>query len=249
MTSFTNPDPELADEINRTRHSVTEDEFPYKGDPFEALDPDAKGLFKACQDLDHEKVTKLLETLAEETVRKVDKNGMNVFHVLLFDRLNQDWYTKHLNIESCKTVVKITKAICQKTKKSVTDAMMNAKDSINRTPLHYAVIIDGDDEDEESSVTLTFLRHGGDKALFVNGNMRKKQEAPVTFIKTSLLKSLLDTKHRNEGPIGHPDRVAHCDISILKPQIAGREEYDCLVKLAEKHTDLFDHQVVSGMIW
>ena len=128
--------------------------------------------------------------------------------------------------------------------------MMIHRDNLKRTPLHYAGLIDVDGEKEDSNITLALLKHGADKALFVED---KKKETPVSFIGTSNLRVHLDTKQRIEGPVGHKDQVAHCDISILQPKVEKTTKYplnlDYLRKLAKKHRDLFDHQVISAMIW
>ena len=56
---------------------------------------------------------------------------------------------------------------------------------------------------------------------------------------------------RNEGPVGHKDQVALCDVSILKPDITKKNSlnFEYLEILAKKHRDLFDHPVISAMIW
>ena len=134
------------------------------------------------------------------------------------------------------------------------------KDNKDRTPLHYATITDIDDEPEESNITLVLLLHGADKALFQKGQSEKCWE-PVRFICTSTLSKLFDTKHENDGPVGHPDRVAHCDISTLRPENFEKKSKNSKEKsknplsldyfkiLAVRHSDLFDHQVLSAMIW
>ena len=216
----------------------------------EGLDEKAKKLLEACQDPDHNSI----QDLNEETLTKVDKNGMNIFHVLLFDKenhegQNQEWYTKSLDTASRRKVVAFIEEICQNCPKQV-DLMMMQKDNFERTPLHYAGIIDVIDESEDSNITLALLKHGADKALFVED---KKKETPVSFIGTSNLRVHLDTKQRTEGPVGHKDQVAHCDISILQPKVEKTTKYpldmDYLRTLAKKHRDLFDHQVISAMIW
>ena len=216
----------------------------------EGLDEKAKKLLEACQDPDHNSI----QDLNEETLTKVDKNGMNIFHVLLFDKenhegQNQEWYTKSLDTASRRKVVAFIEEICQNFPKQVIDLMMQ-KDNFERTPLHYAGIIDVIDESEDSNITLALLKHGADKALFVED---KKKETPVSFIGTSNLRVHLDTKQRIEGPVGHKDQVAHCDISILQAKVEKTTKYpldmDYLRTLAKKHRDLFDHQVISAMIW
>ena len=217
----------------------------------EGLDEKAKKLLQACQDPDHNSI----QDLDEDTLKKEDKNGMKIFHVLLFDQQNKElteWYTKSLDdTASRKKVVAIIEAICQKFPKLV-EPMMIHRDNFGRTPLHYAGIIDVGEENEDTNITLTLLKYGADKALFMED---RKKETPVSFIETSNLKAHLDTKQRIEGPVGHKDRVAHCDISILQPKVEDNQttksplKLDYLQILAKKHRDLFDHQVISAMIW
>ena len=217
---------------------------------FEGLEK-ADRLLQACQDPDLNSI----QDLDENTLKKVDKNGMNIFHVLLFDKenhkgQNQEWYTKNLDTASRQKCVAFIEAICQKLPKQDIESMMIHQDNFGRTPLHYAGIIDIVDESEDSNITLALMKHGADKALFVED---KKKETPVSFIGTSNLRVHLDTKQRTEGPVGHKDQVAHCDISILQPKVEKTTKYplnlDYLRKLAKKHRDLFDHQVISAMIW
>ena len=230
-------------------------EFPYKGDLYEGLDDKVKKLWEACQEPDLKSIEDHLQD--EETLKKavevVDKNGMNIFHALLFDPKDQDqvWYTKNLETESRKKVVIFIEAICQKFPNKV-KSMMIAQDHYERTPLHYAGIIDVSEEKEESNITLALLKNGADEGLFIKD---KNQETPVSFVGTPNLKAHLDTKQRNQGPVGHKDRVAHCDISILQPKVEDGKKtkyplnLEYLQILACKHRDLFDHQVISAMIW
>ena len=230
----------------------------------EGLDEKAKKLLEACQDPNHNSI----KDLREETLTKVDKNGMNIFHVLLFDEENQqgtdhEWYTKTLDTATRQKIVTFIEAISQKFPKQVIEKLMIQPDNFNRTPLHYAGIIDEGNENEDSNITLAYLKHGADKALFEED---ENKESPVNFIATSNLKVHLDSKQRNQGPVGHKNRVAHCDISILQPKVKVEEHQtpntkpqtrnpkiplnlEYLEKLATKHRDLFDHQVVSAMIW
>ena len=129
--------------------------------------------------------------------------------------------------------------------------MMIHRDSLKRTPLHYAGLIDVDGEKEDSNITLALLEHGADKALFFTAE-NQVPVIPVNFIGTSNLRVHLDTKQRIEGPFGH--RVAHCDTSILQPEVKPGQKtikLDHLWKLhlSQKHRDLFDHPVISAMIW
>ena len=64
--------------------------------------------------------------------------------------------------------------------------------------------------------SLSLLKNGADEGLFLEDS---NKETPVSFIATSNLKAHLDTKQRNQGPVGHTDQVAHCDISILQPKV------------------------------
>lgn len=245
-------------------------EFPHKGDPLEGLELDdkVKKLWQTCQDpdlksiLDHldkaEGVYLLLENGENEDMLKKalevkDRNGMNIFHALFFDPEDQDWYTKNLKPESRKKVVTFIETICQKFPES--KSMMIVQDHFKRTPLHYAGIIDIDDEKDEkgdSNITLALLKNGADEGLFLEDS---NKETPVSFIATSNLKAHLDTKQRNQGPVGHTDQVAHCDISILQPKVPKDQKtkyplnLEYLKILARKHRDLFDHQVISAMIW
>ena len=247
--SFDNPamEQELVTVEKGTDSVSTEDETFPVADPFEQLDDKTKELFQNCQKHD---LNAILKTIGEENVEKVDKNKMNVFHQLLYDAQNQDWFTKNLDSEASKNVVKIIKAICQKFPK-VTDALMIMRDGMGRTPLHYAGIIDVEAEEEEN-ITLAFLNHGADKALFIKDD---NEDAPVDFIRTGNLKTHLDTKQRIEGPIGHERQMAHCDTSILRPEPSKTDDksgslgFDYLEILAKRHRDLFDHQVISAMIW
>ena len=236
-------------------------DFPCTGDPFEGLDDKPKKLFQDCQDLNQTSIEDSLETLEEETLKQTDKNGMNVFHVLLFEKGNgPDWFAKNLDSEARTKVVSIIKSICKKFSKQVIGQLMKQQDNNQRTPLHYAAITDIDGEPEESNITLALLLHGADKALFQKGQSEKCWE-PVRFICTSTLSKLFDTKHENDGPVGHPDRVAHCDISTLRPENFEKKSKNSKEKsknplsldyfkiLAVRHSDLFDHQVLSAFIW
>ena len=250
-------------EIDMEPGVCTPKEFPCAGDPFEGLDEKPRKLFQYCRDLNQpsiEAIEAFLETFEEVTLKQTDKNGMNVFHVLLFEKGNgPDWFAKNLDSEARTKVVSIIKSICKKFPK-VIGPLMKHKDNKYRTPLHYATITDIDDEPEESNITLVLLLHGADKALFQKGQSEKCWE-PVRFICTSTLSKLFDTKHENDGPVGHPDRVAHCDISTLRPENFEKKSKNSKEKsknplsldyfkiLAVRHSDLFDHQVLSAMIW
>ena len=65
----------------------------------------------------------------------------------------------------------------------------------------------------------------------------------------------MDKKQRIEGPVGHKDQVVCCDLSILQPKVGCNTKnenpvyFEYLETLAEKHRDLFDHTVISAMIW
>ena len=95
---------------------------------------------------------------------------------------------------------------------------------------------------------MALLKCGADKALFVKD---KNEGIPVSFIGTSILKAYLDTKQEIDGPIGHKDTMVHCYVSALQPKSSQKNSlnFDFLEILAEKHRDLFDHQVISAMIW
>ena len=67
-------------------------------------EPDLKSIEDHFQDKD---------TL-KKVVEVVDKNGMNIFHVLLFDQENEPWYTKELETKTRKNVVQFIEAICQR---------------------------------------------------------------------------------------------------------------------------------------
>ena len=243
------------DDVELTSFSPPEEkEFPYKGDLFKDLDDEVKRLWKACQEPDLYDLCSIPMDVvtSEKAVNVVDKNGMNIFHALLFDQRGESqttWYTKKLDTETRKKVVRIIEAICQKYPKQV-EPMMTRQDKYNRTPLHYAGIIDVDYEKEESNsnITLALLKYGADKGLFLEDSNR---ETPVSLMRTSNLKAHLDTKQRNEGPVGHKDQVALCDVSILKPDITKKNSlnFEYLEILAKKHRDLFDHPVISAMIW
>ena len=230
-------------------------EFPHKGDPLEGLELDdkVKKLWQTCQDPDLKLILDHDEDTLKRALEVVDRNGMNIFHALFFDPEDQDWYTKNLKPESRKKVVTFIETICQKFPES--KSMMIVQDHLKRTPLHYAGIIDIDDEKDEkgdSNITLALLKNGADEGLFLEDS---NKETPVSFIATSNLKAHLDTKQRNQGPVGHTDQVAHCDISILQPKVPKDQKtkyplnLEYLKILARKHRDLFDHQVISAMIW
>ena len=274
-------------------------EFPYKDNPFEGLDENAKKLFEACKELHFqtledidEKTKKLLETdvqcqklqtredlgenakrllqtrhrqISEKTcqdldhysildlheatlVNSKDKNDMNVFHVMLFGPEEEVWNARKHENEDRKKVVGIIEAICQKFPEQV-KPMMLEEDIFGRTPLHYAGIIDVDNEKEDSNITLALLKYGADKALFMKD---RKQERPVSFIGTSNLRAHLDTKLTTEGPVEHDLEKFQHDISILVPKDESNKDtlnFGHLETLAEKHRDLFDHRVISAMIW
>ena len=234
--------------------STEQAEFPYKGDLLEGLDDRVKELWQTCQEPELKSILDHLEN--EDTLKKalevVDRNGMNIFHALLFDPQDQDWYTKNLktDYESRKIVVKFIEAICQKFPEA--KSLMIVQDHFKRTPLHYAGIIDLDDEKEESNITLALLKNGADEGLFLPDS---NEDTPVNFIATSNLKAHLDTKQRNHGPVGHKGRMAHCDTSILQPKVPPPQEtkyglnFAYVQILAHKHRDLLDHQVISAMIW
>ena len=234
-----------------------EKKFPCIGDPLEGLDEKSKKLFQDCQDLTSFDEASL-ETLEEDTLKATDKNGMNVFHVLLYEKGSPKWFTKNLDSESRGKVVSFIKSICKKFPKHVISELMKQQDNNERTPLHYAAIIDIDKEEADSNITLALLLNGADKTLFQKGQSENCWE-PVCFISTSTLSKLFDTKHRNDGPVGHPERVAHCDISTLQPPPIESEKsqkksknplhLDYLRILAVNHRDLFDHQVISALIW
>ena len=242
---------EMLNSVESGDFPTEENEFPCKGDdPFEELDQKAKQLLKTCHGHYLDFFNTLLDKgLEEGTLKKRDKNKMNVFHLLLYEKQTRVWNTKDLDSESRAKVVAIIKGICQKFPNRVTDQLMEQQDSNGRTPLHYAAFIDINDEKEDSNITLALLINGGDRALFVED---KNGEAPVSFISTSNLKTLLDTKQRIEGPVGHKDCVAHVDVSNFqsprgKKKYTSRFEY--LQKLAGKHKDLFDHLVITAIIW
>ena len=94
---------------------------------------------------------------------------------------------------------------------------------------------------------MALLKCGADKALFVKD---KNEGIPVSFIGTSILKAYLDTKQEIDGPIGHKDTMVNCYVSALQPKYSQEKlKFEFLEKLAQRHTDLFDHQVISAMIW
>ena len=185
--------------------------------------------------------------LDEATLIKLDKYKMNIFHLLLFDP-KQKWNTKKRDTLDRKKVVGIIEAICQKFPEQV-KPMMLEEDIFGRTPLHYAGIIDVDNEKEDSNITLALLKYGADKALFMKD---RKQERPVSFIGTSNLRAHLDTKLETRGPVGHGLEEFQHDTSILVPKDESNKDtlnFGHLETLAEKHRDLFDHRVISAMIW
>ena len=225
--------------------------FPYQGDVLEGLQLDrrVKIFWKACQEENHSSLPKLIseEDTLEKIVKVKDKNGMNILHVLLFDAKNDNekWFTNSLDTVARTNIVKFIEAICQNKKISF-KPMMNVQDKYNRTPLHYAGMLDNVmNENDESNITLALLKYGADKALFVkdiNGH------TPVNFIKASCLKAHLDTKHTIKGPGGHEKH--EYDVSILKPEPKKNTcGFEYLEMLADKHKDLFDHPVVSALIW
>ena len=247
--------PERGMEMGERRQQV---DFPCEGDTLEGqvVDDKAKRLWIACQEPD---LSSILEDLEEDTLEKitkvVDNNGMNIFHALLFDKDHERWYTKKLEKEARTKVVSFIEDICQKISEKVIVDMMTVKDNYGRTPLHYAGIIDEEKENtNNSNIVLALLKNGADKTLFVKD---RNGETPVSFILTSNLKVHLDTKVTIEGPDGHMEQEAHCDTSILQPTVESNDSsernhplnFDCLEELPEKHRDLFDHLVVSAVIW
>ena len=125
---------------------------------------------------------------------------------------------------------------------------MKQKDNNKRTPLHYAAFIDINEEEEDSNITLALLLNGGESTLFEKD---KDKVAPVYLIGTSTLKTLLDTKQRIEGPVGDKNCVVHIDASIFQPLKSpySRKKLVYLWMLASKHKDLFDHPVITAIIW
>ena len=228
----------------------------FEGYPSEGLDEKAKKLWKDCQyHIDgklevntFEAFLDTLETLQEHTLKKSDKNGRNVFHSLLYEEQTRVWNTKCLDTESRAKVVAIIKAICRTFPKQVIGELMKQQDTNRRTPLHYAAFLDINDEEEESNVTLAILLNGGDSTLFMSD---KNQDVPVHFIGTSNLKTLLDTKRRIEGPIKHKDCVLHVDASIFNPpnDEGSEKTFEYLEMLGLEHKDLFDHPVITAIIW
>ena len=91
------------DDVELTSFSPPEEkEFPYKGDLFKDLDDEVKRLWKACQEPDLYDLCSIPMDLvtSEKAVNVVDKNGMNIFHALLFDQRGESqttWYTKKLD--------------------------------------------------------------------------------------------------------------------------------------------------------
>ena len=231
--------------------------FPYQGDVLEHLNHESydtiKTLWIACQEPDLSSLPS--EILEKDTLVKivevVDKNEMNIFHTLFFNPENQwsRWFVKRLDNTATTKVVAFIEAICENIPKKDILTMMTKKDNINRTPLHYAAIID---ETHESKIILAFLKYGADKALFVKD---KNGETPVSFIPTSILQAHLDTKFRTEGPYRHKDQIAHCDVSILQPMDEADSKktnslnFEFLHILAEKDKQLLEHPVVVAILW
>ena len=218
-------------------------------------DPNVKRLWEVCQDPDLYSLSSILDDLEQDTLEKivkkdgVDEDGMNIFHVLLFDQQNEPWYTKELETKTRKNVVQFIEAICQRIgEENIIEEMMSAKDKYKRTPLHYSGIIDGEKENDESNITMALLKCGAEMVLFEEDT---SEGIPVNFIATSNLKSYLDTKQKIKGPVGHKDTMVHCYVSALQPKSSQKNSlnFDFLEILAEKHRDLFDHQVISAMIW
>ena len=236
--------------------SPEEKAFPCEGDPLEGRDVDnkAKILWIACK---RPELSSILDDLEKETLEKIvdvlDRNGMNIFHALLFNPNSHRWFAKKLETEARTNVVKFIEAISQNFPNKI-KSMLIHQDNYERTPLHYAGIIDVENEMDESNITLALLKCGADEVLFVKD---KRQETPVSFIGTSNLKAHLDTKQEIEGPVGHEDQMFHCDLSILQPKVEDEANsknknpvnFEFLEILAEKHRDLFDHSVISAMIW
>ena len=127
------------------------DNFPYKGvDLLGGLEDNAKKLWEACQEPNLSNLSSILDHLEQDTLEKImkkdvkDKNQMNIFHALLFDKQNKKWYTKKLKTETRKKVVTFIEAICQEVPEENIVEMMKSQDNYQRTPLHYAGIIDGE---------------------------------------------------------------------------------------------------------
>ena len=127
------------------------DNFPYKGvDLLGGLEDNAKKLWEACQEPNLSNLSSILDHLEQDTLEKImkkdvkDKNQMNIFHALLFDKQNKKWYTKKLKTQTRKKVVTFIEAICQEVPEENIVEMMKSQDNYQRTPLHYAGIIDGE---------------------------------------------------------------------------------------------------------
>ena len=207
-------------------------------------------MWKACQDLSSLPEENLEEDTLLKIVEVVDKNGMNIFHSVLFNPKSGRWFIKRLDNTAITKVVAFIEAICEKIpSKDILTGMMVTQDNIGRTPLHYAAIID---ERHESKITLAFLKYGADKALFVKD---ENGETPVSFMPTSILQAHLDTKFWTEGPCGHKDELFYCDLSILQPMVEADSEktnslnFEYLHLLAKKDKQLFEHPVIKTMLW
>ena len=242
----------------------------WSDDPFQDLTDQQKSLMMECkkEKVDFERFQEYFNPLNENGFKPfIDKNGMNIFHVLLFNEKEKDWdwYTKDLDKENRKNTIKIMELIFEKIPQ-LKGEMVIKKDNFGRTPLHYAGIVDGEAEDEESSIALALMKNGADMCLF---EPDRKKEKAVNLISTEILKKILDSKLKIKGAAGHPNQTAYCDIEILQP-IRKKEKrkkkqdektvedqkptkyplkMDYLQNLICKHQDLFDHHVISALIW
>ena len=103
--------------------------------------------------------------------------------------------------------------------------------------------------DENSNIALNLLKFGGDQCLFEEDS---EGEIPANFMSTKALEKHLDSKCIVKGPKGHKNQMAYCNIEMLNGPPCDTNRPSNMVnleKLAWKHKDLFDHPVISSMIW
>ena len=180
-----------------------------------------------------------------------DKNGMNLIHVLLFNSKDSQWYVKDIESSEHEGYIEIIEAIFKKCSQTEINDMVMKEDNNGSTPLHYATIIDKVFENDKPSIALMLMKYGADKTLFLKDKDCRK---PIDFINTENLRRYLDTKVIIKGPEGHEEQTAYGNIGIFqsvqkdknKTKIVSMEN---LEKMLPKHEDLFDHHLISAMIW
>ena len=174
--------------------------FPYEGDPLQNFeDPHLYELFRFCQ-LEEFVISDIKDQIEKVYLNKsplysiadeVDLNGMNLLHVLLSNGTDEEFFVKNLNKTARKAVVEIFKLIYDQVSLHKFQQMVVQKDNNERTPLHYASLVDDDnDEDEESGISLFLSDHGANLCLFQKDGNAK---APLEYISTFHLEKHLNS--------------------------------------------------------